>query len=136
MDEDRFKESDKLKKENILLRRKLENQRTYRLWVLNLLSDIILGSRYKESGKRLAEEIVDDRNVTSKTLGDFITYTLQRFTRIGVFMIIPAALVGVQVYLLIVQNRLIKSQNAYIDTQNTYIKEQTVLNEATRRSST
>jgi len=90
-----------------------------------------LGQRLDNSINKLYDEIAE-RNIKSDTLADVSKHILWRFTRIGVFAIIAAAIpvvfIAVQVYLLDNQNKLLESQNERIDLQNNLL-------EADRRSS-
>ncbi len=90
-----------------------------------------LGSDLSGSINDLTKEVAEGK-VTSKTIGNVITYFVQRFTRIGVFLIIASL---IPFAIITIQTILLHNQNKKIDIQNKRIIQQTYLQEAERRSS-
>lgn len=121
-------ENKRLKQQNLELRTKLEKHATSRRNIIAALAKIVFGRNLSESTRTLVHELVEKKKVNKSALGDFVLYLIRRVSRVGIFIILPTILLGIQILLLV-------NQNKYINTQNLFIKEQTVLNEANRRSS-
>ena len=90
-----------------------------------------LGSDLSGSINELTKEVADGK-VSSETIGNVITYFVQRFTRIGIFLIIVSL---IPFAIITIQTILLHNQNKKIDIQNKRIIQQTYLQEAERRSS-
>jgi uncharacterized protein YjbI with pentapeptide repeats len=100
------------------------------------ITEIVVGRRLSKSVSNLLAEAP---NIKKDTVGDVFAQLFYRFTRIGLFTFLIAALpiylLSRQNYLINNQNQLIQSQNSLLEKQNIRITEQNNLSEAQRRSS-
>lgn len=98
---------------------------------------VVAGKKLKRSVKQLLNELPG--NPTKDTLAEVSTHLILRLTRIGTFAIFVAAapllIMGIQTYILKLQNEKLDRQNELLFWQNDRLNQQINLEEGNRRSS-
>lgn len=126
--ENLLEENKKLRKEIQELKNQIEeieeNERRSRkskIWLSKKAAGIFLGWRLKRSMRKLFKE-VSEKNVQNETIADVSTHLLWRFTRIGIFAILPTFLLIIQAFFTIqislASNQLTKNANQLAASQN------------------
>jgi hypothetical protein len=121
-------EIEALKKENSILRHKLQNStkpksKKWKFFV-KFTATFFAGKKLKKSIYNSIQEFNEMKRISLNTTSDLIANLIKRLTRIGVMALLFALL----------PTTLMMYQNSLLKTQNKKIQEQTYLAEASRRS--